>query len=213
MPIRTLQDLEATLTEDLKWRKAELDTIDQMIKNSRRHQESALIRSGITLLYAHWEGYVKLACCAYLEYINYKGLDIQQLRDELVAVTLRGIIIAGEMSKQAEDHTRIVRHVRGNSGEKAILPFNKATIKTNNNLGFDTFTDVMHSIGCDTPEYASYNIPITRLVKRRNSIAHGDRELSTTQQDWEDIFFRVHDAMKRVRTQISNSATMEEFRV
>lgn len=71
--LRTLDGFEAHLTEDLKWREAELDTWFRFVRKARQHERSGLLRGGVTLLYAHWEGYIKEAARAYLEHVSRKG--------------------------------------------------------------------------------------------------------------------------------------------
>jgi hypothetical protein len=63
MKIRTLEHLNQRLTDDLIWRKREMSDLKSLVKNRSFHysQHIAVLRSGVTLLYAHWEGYIKTA--------------------------------------------------------------------------------------------------------------------------------------------------------
>src|ERR1700761_6392072 len=133
MALRTLDHLEAHLTEDLKWRLTELDDWKSMMDSCRQHQKTGALRAGVTLLYAHWEGYVKEAARSYLEYVSRKGLTLAELRAELAAVALRGMLGRGEQSKKSTDHTEIVQMLREEATRKAVLPYDSSTIKTNSN--------------------------------------------------------------------------------
>ena len=42
--------------------------------------EATLVRAGVTLLYAHWEGFVKNSSLLYLNYINNQMLNYNELR-------------------------------------------------------------------------------------------------------------------------------------
>jgi hypothetical protein len=212
MAIRTLESLEAALTEDLKWRTAELDNWESMISGCRPHQVVGAVRGGIALLYAHWEGYVKEAARAYLEYVSRKGLTVGQLRDELAAIALRSLIGKGEQSKKAADHTVLVSTLRNELSEKAYLPYQRATIRTRSNLSFDTFADIMHSIGCDVDKHALQKGLIdNRLLKNRNDVAHG-RELLIDFEDWCQMRERVVYILRDVRAQLQSAAAMEAYR-
>ena len=74
--IRTLNDLNERLSEDLVWRKKELSVLKGLIETNSftQNKTNALIRSGIALLYAHWEGYIKCAASAYLEFVPDKEI-------------------------------------------------------------------------------------------------------------------------------------------
>lgn len=55
--IRTTTQLSERLDEEIAWRKRELRFIKSLVDPNRdKPREASLIRSGVTLLYAHWEG-------------------------------------------------------------------------------------------------------------------------------------------------------------
>ncbi len=63
MKLNTAEQLSDRLSHDLAWRKKELSEVKSLVE-TRSFSDSkhkALVRSGICLLYAHWEGFVKLA--------------------------------------------------------------------------------------------------------------------------------------------------------
>lgn len=63
MKIENLEDLQDKIDKDLAWRKKELTSIKsdvQMSNTKERSEQSRAIRAGITLLYAHWEGAIKI---------------------------------------------------------------------------------------------------------------------------------------------------------
>jgi hypothetical protein len=212
MELRTIEGFEAHLTEELKWRLSELDTWERMVKACRPHEQVGALRAGVTLLYAHWEGYVKEAARAYLEFVSRKGLRVGELRAELAAVALRNMLGKGEQSKKAEDHTAIVEILRSENQSEARIPYDRSTIRTRSNLSFDVFEDIMHSLGCDAGRHEiSRTLIDARLLKNRNDIAHG-REMLISLDDWLVMRERVVDVLKDVRTQLANAATMGEFR-
>ncbi|MEU3241052.1 MAE_28990/MAE_18760 family HEPN-like nuclease [Streptomyces violaceoruber] len=210
--IRTIDHLESSLTEDLKWRTHEMQLWEQVASSCRAHQVAGVLRGGLALVYAHWEGYVKEGARAYLEYISRKGLKVNELRSEIAAVALRSKLGQGEASKNSSAHTAIVELLREADTLPANLPYASATIRTRANLKFEVFTDIMHSIGCDASRHEIYQSTIDkRLLRHRNDIAHG-REEYVSLSDWIDIRDRVLLILKDVRSQISNAAANEEYR-
>jgi hypothetical protein len=210
-PIRRIDQLEARLTEDLKWRTHEMDQWQAVASRVRTHEVAAIVRGGVAILYAHWEGYVKAAACSYLEFVANLGLKLDELRPELAAVAMRSVLGRGEMSKASKDHTEIVLAIRA-TGSPASLSYDQSTIRTYSNLSFERFEDIMHSLGCDGTRHEIYRSIIdNRLLKHRNSIAHG-REEYVVLDDWITIKERVLIILQDVRTQLSNAATTASYR-
>lgn len=210
--IRTIEHLESFLTEDLKWRTHEMQLWEQVASSCRAHELPGVLRGGLALVYAHWEGYVKEGARSYLEYVSRKGLKIGQLRPEIAAVALRSTLGQGEASKNSSAHTAIVNILRSADSQPANIPYTSATIRTRSNLRFDVFADIMHSIGCDATRHEIYRVIIDkRLLRYRNDIAHG-REEYISLSDWISIRDRILLILKDVRMQISNAAANEEFR-
>lgn len=212
MKIRALEQLEAALTEDLEWRKHEIAVWERVAKAARPHEQPALLRGGLALLYAHWEGYVKTACTCYLEYVSRKGLMLGALRAELAAVALRSKIQDLAVAKSSESHTSIVETIRAEATIPARLPYDTATIRTYANLNFRTFASIMHSLGCDSSRHELTSFVIdNRLLRARNEIAHGRNEFVSL-GDWQDIRDRLLPILDDVRTQLSNAAALGEYR-
>lgn len=90
--LRSIGELQAALTEDLKWRVQEVAQWEAVTDRVKRHEVPAVVRGGVALLYGHWEGYVKSSVTYYLEYISKKGLPLGDLRDEIAAIALRGLL-------------------------------------------------------------------------------------------------------------------------
>jgi MAE_28990/MAE_18760-like HEPN len=67
MKIRTLEDLNQRLVDDLIWRKSEIADLKGLIetRSFTASKHNTLLRSGVTILYAHWEGYIKTAATSY----------------------------------------------------------------------------------------------------------------------------------------------------
>lgn len=212
MAIRSVDELGSHLIEELKWRAAELDTWEGLANSCRVHQRTGVLRAGVALLYAHWEGYIKESARAYLEYVSRQGLRVGDLRDELAAVALRTMLGSGEQSKKSSDHTGIVSALRAELHQKANIPYERSTVRTRSNLTFAVFEDIMHSIACDSSRHEIQRSLIdNRLLKSRNDIAHG-RMLLIELEDWIDMRVRVVEILKDVRDQIRAAAATQAFK-
>lgn len=207
-----MDQLEAALTADLKWRTQEMFTFERMTRSARSHEQPALLRGGLALLYAHWEGYVKTAGSLYLEHVSRKGLTLGELRPELAAVALRGRITRIAEEKSSFAHTTLVALIRDGESQDARLPYERSTIRTRANLKFSEFESIMHSLGCDGAPHKTKELLIDeRLLGSRNGISHGEREYVPF-DEWVTTRDAVEEILKDVRVQLSNAAAVKSFR-
>lgn len=88
-----LDALESELTDDLAWRKSEINRLFQIAEipseeeNERVH--TAILKSLTLLIYSHWEGYVKRSALAYLEFIVRKGIVLSSLTTNFHVISLK----------------------------------------------------------------------------------------------------------------------------
>lgn len=212
MAIRTLEQLEAALTTDLKWRRGEMYAFEKMVDAAREHERAALLRGALALVYAHWEGYVKRAGTVYLEYVSRKRLKLGELRPELAAVALRAQIAHLAEAKSSQSHSEIVSMLWDRVDDVVVIPYGSATIRTRANLNFATFESIMHSLGCDVSHHRGQEHLIDeRLLGSRNSVAHGERDYVDFEM-WKDLRTAVEVILADVRTMLSNSAVYESYR-
>lgn len=97
MTVRTLAELQNALDANFSWRRIELAAMTTEIE--RREKSSpgsplarALARSGIALLYAHWEGYTKEACQHYVDFVVMRKLKYGELSDGFALVALQDLL-------------------------------------------------------------------------------------------------------------------------
>lgn len=210
--IRTLDQLEAALTADLSWRRHELWVFESTAQSANDVKKSALMRAGLALLYAHWEGYVKSAGSMYLEYVSRKGLKLGELAPELAAIAMRAEIQRLAVEKYSESHTQLVKTIWDSTNDAANLPYGATTIRTYANLNYRLFESIMHSLGCDSQDHRTKSLLIDeRLLSWRNEIAHG-RGQQVDLADWRDLRDAVEGILVDVRIQLSNAAALQSYR-
>lgn len=96
MSIRTLEHLSDALARDLAWRKKELAALRFACKATKQKDTlNGLYRSSVAMLYAHWEGFIKNASAAYLEYVHFQRLRLAELAPNFAAVAARSMLRAG----------------------------------------------------------------------------------------------------------------------
>lgn len=212
---RTLEMFFENLDEDYGWRIKELNIIKNKIpgvKNSsgRDNEQDALIRAGITLLYAHWEGFVKFAADCYLNYVSLRRLKHNELQSCFLALCLKKKINELETNR-FELQQLAVEFLLDELDKRAYIPY-EGIIQTKSNLKFWVFRDICIIIGIDYKKYQLKEKAIDKLlVERRNNIAHG-KYLLVDYDGYIDIYNIVIEMMRNVKDDIFNAASTEKYK-
>lgn len=212
MSIRTIDNLSTYLDSDLIWRKKELSALRFFIgqANNDQGRYRALSRCGITMLYAHWEGFIKNASRGYLEYIAMQHLRNDELTPNLLTLSLRSSVSFSSQSRKHSEYGKLTDFFLSGLSKHARLPF-KTGLDTESNLSSTVLKEITWCLGIDYSPYVSKEKFIdSSLLARRNHIAHGqDIEISTS--EFEEMRTIVIDMMTYLKTEIENSAIQRKF--
>jgi MAE_28990/MAE_18760-like HEPN len=212
MSIRTQEQLSDKLAEDLVWRKKELAAVKALIedKSFSNSKHNALLRSGIALLYAHWEGFVKTAASSYLEYVSMQRLCYNELSSNFVALALKSKLKEAAESKKATVFTEAIDFLRLQLDKRSSLQY-KDVIQTGSNLNSSIFKDILCTLGIDGSTYATKQVVIDeKLLARRNRIAHGEY-LLLDREAYVELHSQVIEMMQLFHDQIENCATLKSY--
>jgi MAE_28990/MAE_18760-like HEPN len=210
--IRTLEHLEDALDEELAWRLRELSVLRGQIVRAKGPAADMLVRAGVALLYAHFEGFVRGACEAYVEYVSRQGVLFERLVPGLRALGLRSRLHEASDAKTMRVWIPFIEHLEGARGKTMALPRSGA-IRTQSNLSSMVLAEILMSLGIDFKPYELKQKLIDQeLVDRRNKIAHG-RFLTTGPHEFEELHNEVRGMMETLRGQVSNAAQLTEYRL
>lgn len=210
MKIRTLSELQDVLDKDRSWRLKEIADLKLAVQGSNSLQQGTLIRAGVTLLYAHWEGFIKNAAEGYILFISSKRLKYEQLTSNLIALGVRGKIEVLKSSKSVGINTEVVDFFMSGLAERASLSFAGA-IRTESNLSSTVFENIANSVGVDCSLYQTKYVLIDEsLLNRRNRIAHGEY-LDIDAKAFRVLADEVLDLITSFKTDIENSANLSKF--
>lgn len=215
MAVRTVDELGDNLDAALAWRRIELYTLKSQIQVTHKQSphsplSRALARSGVALLYAHWEGYVKEACQAYVDYVAKRRLKMDELNDGLLKVVLHQL----NRRTAAGDEAALIslmEAIRDPLVARARIP-KSSIVDTKSNLRSDVLAEILACVGFDSSSFSTKDNLIDKtLCDGRNSIAHG-RDYYPNPGEFDTLHAEVMSMLEEIRDMIMNHARDKKYR-
>lgn len=208
--IRTLDQLQDALDKEMAWRVKEIGTF-RVGSKTNGDQRKPLIRAGIALLYAHWEGFIKCASEMYLEFVESRGLKYNELKTCFSVFGLKGKLDTLSDAKKSEANIAAIDFIMAELGSTAKLQISSA-IRTDSNLTSKVFKNIAKSLDISTGPYETkFNLIDTSLVDRRNKVAHGEF-LEVGGQDFGKLIDEILHLMRTYKTDLENAASRQTFK-
>lgn len=194
------------LDQDMSWRVREISTFRVASKEDRVDRD-ALIRGGVAMVYAHWEGFIKSASEGYLEFVNNQGLTYRELKTCFVVFGMKGRLTQLSESKQAKTNIDVLDFVMAELDKPAKMVLSNA-IRTEFNLTSTVFRNIALSIDVPIGRYeARFPLIDESLVNRRNGIAHGEY-IGLKPDEFIALASEVHTMMRWYKTDLENAASL-----
>lgn len=179
--------------------------------SARSYAQAALLRAGVPLIYAHWEGFVKAASEVYLEFVSNQHLRYEELASCFVVFAAKKHVASIVQSTRASINIEVVDFFRNSSGKPANISLSNA-VNTESNLSSVVFKNIAASIGIKTERYAAYsNLLDQSLLERRNKIAHGEY-LDIDAVSFGKLADEVLGLLRMYKTDIENLASTSAYR-
>ncbi|MEW5733873.1 MAG: MAE_28990/MAE_18760 family HEPN-like nuclease [Thermodesulfobacteriota bacterium] len=217
MTIRTLNDLSDKLNFELAWRKKELSDLKYYIDQPNpgnpgmNRRDRVLGRCSVALLYAHWEGFVKLSTQYFLEYVAMQRLLNQQLHPNLLALSLKSSINFLPETNNYSEYGKVTNFFLTCLTNRARLPF-KDGLSTRSNLSSKVLKEILWCVGVDYAPYETKEKFIdSRLLGRRNTIAHGEK-IYVDPREYDEMREIVVDMMTHLKNELENSASIGSYK-
>ena len=214
MSIRTAEQLSDKLATDLAWRKKELSEMKSLIeaKNVSDQRHKVLVRSGVCILYSHWEGFVKLAANSYLEYVISKRLTYQELSSNFLALAMKEKLKEAKETHKPSLYIPVCEFFLYELNQRSILPKPKDVISTGSNLNSENFKEITYNLGIDFSISSKESVLIDlKLLKTRNEIAHGE-DSEFNRDAYLELHREIIGMLDIFRNQIENAAIQKKFR-
>jgi hypothetical protein len=198
MKIRTVNDLSDRLDTEFSWRLKELADLKMVVKTTEKLKQSSMIRAGLPLTYAHWEGFVKSSAQFYLNFVLMQKHELKELSSCFLALSAQKLLNNFTYSNRTSLQLELVNHLT-------------TIINTKANLNSAVFTDISLSIGIKVTQYETkFNFIDESLLKRRNEIAHGNY-LDIDSTAFREIVDEVIGLMRQFKNDIMNNAVQKSY--
>lgn len=210
----TPEEFADALYAAISWRRTELQALKSMLvelapEDLERPRARMLLRSGIALLYAHWEGFSKQVLQDYLTYVARRRLKLGELRPELVATAMKSTLERSIKDRGAL--ADLSRQIFTIADERARLP-RSGVVETGSNLRYKRLVDILIALGLDTSDFETRQHLIdVRLCDARNEIAHGGFAVPDRDGVLELIGI-VLQMMGDLLVQLTNAVAMKQYR-
>ena len=197
--------------EDVEWRVAEIASIKSLHLRNRLNQKDAdiAIRANIPLMYAVWEGFVVNSLTKLAIHLNSLNADIKDLDNKLVTHLVDG-------------HAKL-HNARTNFGSKCNqveiikeILFSPAkfsvVVETESNINFKVLNKLLSKFNIECFD-SSYRTLLNRLLKYRNSIAHGENAMPVNTGVINEFGTTVRELIYDLRDKLELYIENEKYRV
>ncbi len=211
--IRTKEEFVDKIGRDHVWRLREIAELKNLIEEPSISElrKRVLCRSGIALLYAHWEGFVKKSGTYFLEYVAAQRYSISELRSNFITLLVRGKIDKASESNKYSAFDEVTKYIINNQATRAKIP-TKNVVDTQSNLSTKVLKEIMWCLGLDYEFYESKEKLIDlMLVGRRNHVAHGEA-IEIGSDDFVEMVDEVLGLMNAFKNLLENSCITESYK-
>jgi MAE_28990/MAE_18760-like HEPN len=208
--LRTTNMLLEHLDQDMAWRIKEIHQFKTAVENARGRNVDAHIRAGVSMLYAHWEGFIKGAANAYVNYLSHRAHRNRELKPCFVALGMKTKLASANASGKSEVAVHAVTFLLDEMDEPAQLPRTDA-ISAESNLSSTVFLNIAGWIGIDPNQYSTrFPLIDNTLLKSRNNIAHGEY-LTISVEGFYELISEILETLRWFKTDIENAAVSKTF--
>ncbi len=212
MKIRTLEELDDYLSNELAWRKKECLNLNGLTSSSRGANKIIYYRASIIVFYSHWEGFIKNASLAYLSYLNRLAPKYHLMQDSFFCLGMSFVFQNDFSSRNINNHKKINKYLQ----ERNILSFKvepEKVIDVRSNLNYEAIRIIAHQLGVslDGLDLREHFIDKV-LLKYRNSLAHGERVSEIELKGiYDEVYSTVLNYLEGYSSVISNAASMKLY--
>ena len=212
MKIKTIENLEDALDKHLAWRKQEMLNLKTLIDRGD-DARIMLIRAGMALLCAHFEGFIKNAFYDYLSFVANQNICYKDLQEVFSIWKIHSLIEECAKSSKYSVQARILKEYNTLSTETfSIKKEKKSIIGTHSNPSTEVLKEILLTLGVETDIFRTKaNYIDGSLLANRHSIVHGERT-NLGYDDFSVTFDIIMGILDDYKDFLINAATEEVYK-
>lgn len=213
MKIKDVEKLQDKLDQEFSWRKKELICFKQMIETDPKNTKM-LIRAGIALLCAHFEGFIRLASNYYVVYISCKKVPVDNIKNCLLALKLKKKFEECGKTEKTSVHASLINKLEEMKGTYFEIRYSDddKIIKTESNPTSEKICEIMDCLGLDFSVFEPKKHYIDfSLLKHRHEIVHGERT-ELEKDDFIETFDIIMQIIEEYKQLIIKAAEEEAYK-
>ena len=209
---RTQADLSDAVGRDLTWRIREISDLRTAARRADADLCNAIVRAGVTMLAAHWEGHVRFVAEQYLAFLTMRKPRFRDLKPAFLLGKFNPYFLPGGTPSGYAARISFLSEVQNASGDR-FTQFSPGLVGARSNLRADVLKDICLALSIDPGHFAADTDFIDRiLMHRRNAIAHGE-QMSVDLDDFLETSDRTIDIMRRFKNIVENDMVLEAYRL
>lgn len=217
------------LEEDQLIRQEELVFLENLCGTLHTDEQDRMRRSMLLMLYAHLEGFAKLAFTVYCRHINEAGILCRDVQPELATSALRDVFRAFRNPQGAENflphELRNLKELRPLAIERTLVKeaftislrtvsLPDTYIDTESNLKPEVLRKNLYRLGLPHDMFDAHESTVGKLLGRRNNIAHGSEVAGISADAYSSMKAAVYSVMDALKMKIVESIqTRAYFRI
>lgn len=212
MKIRTIEELEDKLEHDMGWRKKEILSLKLLIESNELNRR-ILLRAGIALLCAHFEGFIKNASNFYVVYVTNKKLKCNEIVHSLLAIKLKNDFKSCGESEKHSVHGLMLDKIDLTKNDNFYVKYTEDNpiISTESNPTSGVLEEILKTLGVRSDIFHTKKHYIDRsLLCNRHKVVHGER-FELEYKDFNTVFDVIMDLLENYKELIIQSAEKEVF--
>jgi hypothetical protein len=208
----TEYDFSSQITEDRTWRLKEISDLKSAILRADESLRKVLLRAITAICYAHWEGYVRFAARKYLEHIALRKFPYSDLdRQFLLNYFLPRLAALSTTKTSILERCELLNEILNSSG-KRFSRANEDLINTKSNLNFEVLADICLVCCVPIKQFEDKSTFIDAiLLKRRNSIAHGE-DTFVSIRDLDELTTETITMIRAFGDSLENQVMMAKYK-
>jgi hypothetical protein len=211
--LRTADEFSAAITSDLTWRIREISDLRAAIRRIDASLRPSVLRAGVPLIYAHWEGHVIVVARAYVDFLAIRRPEYSTIRPSFrLNEFFNDFKTLGQTRLNYRQQIDLISKIV-DSGSTQMRRIDGEVVSSLSNLNSGVLKDICEYLSVDTGNFKDdYDFIDKILLHRRNNIAHG-QFMNIDEAALLEMSDRVINLMRSFNNLVENDVVLGAYRL